>query len=123
MDCGKDDAKPMSWGEFDRTLLQAIDVRAECEAAGVRFTKSAPGPDGWLACHSVDRQDADPSAAVAVSGECKGRYTDLGGTETSCSFWDLGVKLRIAESWRAVRKHFAKKLNMAMPRGREPETG
>jgi hypothetical protein len=106
----------MNYREIDREILSQLDVRAEL-AGRVKFTKAEPNADGWLECHAIDRPDESPSAAVCVQSAngAIGRYRDLGGSGTSCSFWDLTVKLSMFPDWKRARAHYAAKTGIVIP--------
>ena len=58
---------------------------------GVKFTGNC-SKSGWHECHAIDRDDANPSAAVH---EESGYYRDLGGDGAGLTFPELAVALRI----------------------------
>lgn len=112
----------LDWEAANQQILDAIDISAECEAWRVRFSSDHVSPAGWRACHAIDREDKNPSAAVNVggSGGIRGRYKDA-ASGLSLSFWDLAVKIGHFADWKEVRRHFAKKHGLKMPEGAEPK--
>ena len=69
-------------------ILSRLNVRAEFEELGVRFTDHV-SPSGWFECHAFDREDNNPSAAVNIK---EGRYVDHGDTEKSGDLFDLAYR-------------------------------
>ena len=62
-------------------VLRGLDIQAEFEKYGVKIAAGAqPNPSGWLACHSLYRQDKNPSAAINVGSDpnLRGIYVDFG---------------------------------------------
>lgn len=109
------------WKECERQILAALDVRSEYEAMGVAFARDRTSASGWLACHAVDREDNNASAAVNVSeGPLRGRYRDMGGEGLSLSFWDFAARFGHYSDWREARRHFAGRTGVRMPVGSEP---
>jgi hypothetical protein len=69
--------------ELRNQILEKVDVLAEYIAIGIRIAKGArPNAAGWLSCHSFDREDKNPSAAINVGPDlkAKGIYVDFGET-------------------------------------------
>ena len=107
-----------NWQAIDREILQRLDIRGEAEARGVLFAAKEPSESGWLSCHAVDRADANPSAAICVSGENGqlGRYKDHGGDGKSCNFWELCVLMGRFDNWREAREHYAARAGVTLPK-------
>ncbi len=101
----------INWQEFKNQILAALDLRQEFKALGLDITGREPGPDGWLECRAIDRDDNTPSAAVNVQS---GWYKDLGGSGQSLSFWDLAVALRKFPDWKTARDHYAAKAGLTL---------
>ena len=69
--------------ELRNQILEKVDVLAEYITIGIRIAKGArPNAAGWLPCHSFDREDKNPSAAINVGPDlkAKGIYVDFGET-------------------------------------------
>jgi hypothetical protein len=81
-------AAPVDWQALKQEILGKLDVRAEYEALGVRFTHQAPNAKGILECHAVGREDERPSAMVNVR---TGVYHDSGSGE-SLNLWDFALR-------------------------------
>lgn len=78
-----------------RRILDAIhDKIGLVQSWGVRFDRDT-GRE-WVPCHAVDREDANPSAAISRTS---GSYVDL-GSGLRLSLFDLGVHLGIYHDWR-----------------------
>ena len=115
----------IDWKAIHHGILQRLNIRAEVESLGVRFAATKPSGSGWLTCHAIGRDDANPSAAVNVCGQNGelGRYRDLGGDGTSCSFWDLGVKAGRFTNWQAARAHYATVAGVELPNTKGSSNG
>jgi hypothetical protein len=99
-------AKPADWAAVKAEILARLDVAAEYEALGVRFSKPAPGPNGLRECHAIDRPDDAPSAFVNIS---TGVYHDSGGEGATLNLFDFALKHtgdRFGR-WIDAAKHFA----------------
>lgn len=115
--------RSISWGDYDRQILDLLDIESAYRALGIQFTSSRPTGSGWLACWAIDRPHGNnPSAAVNVgNGEQRGRYRDLGGIGESLNLWEFAAKYgQFNNDWRAARKHYAEQANVPSPRGAEP---
>lgn len=95
--------------EAEAAILEALDLRAEYTALGVRIVARAPTPSGWLACRAVGREDAQPSAGVNVR---TGRYADR-GTGDNFSLWEFAAQHGHFATWREAREHFAAKAGIS----------
>jgi hypothetical protein len=101
----------INWQEHKAQILASLDLRQEFETLGLDVTGREPGPDGWLECRAIDRDDNTPSAAVNVTS---GWYKDLGGAGQSLSFWDLAVSLKRFPNWKTARDHYAAKAGLTL---------
>lgn len=109
------------WTEANAEILQRLDIGAEFERMGLRLASSKPRATGWLPCHAIGREDRDPSAEINVGdGPARGRYRDFGGGGESVSFWDFASRYGPGGGdWREARKHYADKLGVKLPTGKE----
>jgi hypothetical protein len=107
----------LEWQAIDREILSRIDLRREAEGLGVRFARSTCSPSGWLSCHSISREDSNPSAAVCLDSSSKnlGKYSDRGDGKQCISFWELAVATRKFIDWRDARAHFASIAGIELP--------
>jgi P4 family phage/plasmid primase-like protien len=105
--------KRRSWQDLNADILAALDLRSEFAALGIEITGATPSESGWLACRAIDRDDANPSAAVNV---ITGRYRDLGGEGLSLSFWDLAAMLQPSQyrDWQTARRHYAARAGVVL---------
>lgn len=98
-------------------IVARLDLASEFAKLGIRLASSKPTSSGWLACHAIDRDDRNPSAAVNVSGGpgVRGRYKDLGGSGLSLPFFKVAAQLQHgnASNWRESRKHYAEQVGIA----------
>ena len=108
----------INWTELTTRALRALSLQAEAEELGVVFSTGKPNAAGWLECHAIDRDDATPSAAVNVGGEDKlvGRYTDLGGSGKSMSFFELAAHLGRFRDWKEARDYYFIKAGIELPK-------
>ncbi len=114
------ESKAQQWSDAKRDILAALDLRAECSALGVRFSKDRPTSKGWLECHAVGRDDNNASAAVNVGdGPCRGLYKDQGDGRPAVSFWDLVIKTGRLPDFKTVLLHYAQRTGVKLPG--EPE--
>lgn len=104
----------INWNTINEAILAKLDVRAEYQALGVKFTGAGAE---WLECHAVGRDDATPSAAVHVH---TGRYKDHGGEGISLSLWDFAAQYGGFSDFKEARKHYAEKAGVQLPKGRPP---
>jgi len=107
--------KNEAYKELERQILSRLNIRAEAELLGVRFTKSEPNARGWLPCYSPFRDEEKPSAAICVdspNGEL-GMCTDKGGTEPANGFFEwTGRKLGI--DYKESRARYAVQVGVAL---------
>lgn len=110
----------MAWTDTLSQILESLDIQAEYKAWGVRFPDQAKASDkGWLSCHSPERDDTRPSAAIFVGhGPKRGRFTDRAGTGLSLSFFDAAVRFspQKFKDWRAARLFYARQTKTTLPR-------
>jgi len=80
---------PVDWETVRAEILSKLDLVAEYEALGVRFVRRVPTARGSLECHSIDRPDESPSAAVFLPS---GVYADSGSGSKGMGFFDFALK-------------------------------
>lgn len=108
------------WDTVRRDILDVLDVKAEYERWGAVFTGDA-NDDGWVSCHAIGREDANPSAAVNVGpGEFTGRYKDFADPDGSLSFFYAAVKFGGYESPTKAIRQYAQRLGLKAPGGNDP---
>ena len=109
--------RQFDFAEGERKILERIDIAAEAARLGFRFTSPSANGGGWREGHAIGREDANPSAAICVElgNDALGRYRDLGGDGTSCSFWEFGVLAGEFSDWREARSHYAKIAGVRLP--------
>ncbi len=114
-------ASHSDWEATTREILDALDIRAEYESLGIRFSSERVSSGGWLECHAAERDDRNPSAAVNVgTGPQRGRYRDLGGRAESLSLFDFAAKYgSFAGDWKEARRHYAKRAGVKLPSGQK----
>jgi len=100
------------FGRMEKEIIERLDLAAEFEAMGVQIAGRTPGPDGWISCHAVGREDRSPSAGINIQ---TGQYKDHGGDGECMSFWEFAARHGGHGDWRAARKHFADKAGVEMP--------
>lgn len=105
------------WRAIDRDILTRIDIAAEAEALGVRFSGDQPGPSGWRACYAIDRDESNPSAAVNVASQNGklGQYKDSASGSKAISFFELATVAKKFTDFRAARQHYADRAGVAIP--------
>lgn len=111
----------MVTSEEKQQILEKIDFRQEYERIGVVFDQTTPGPDGWLQCHAIDREDHSPSAAVNLTN---GYYTDLGSGQRFDFFQMMQVKGGY-NGFLDVVNHYRQQLGITPPpakRGPKPKS-
>ena len=78
-------------------IIRCLDLQSEFVKYGGRVPPNAvPSPDGWLPVHSIDREDAHPSAALNVGNDPnkRGIYVDHAPTgKGAMSFIDLVARM------------------------------
>lgn len=104
----------MNFKELKAAVLESIDVRAEFERLGVRFTKDEPNAGGWIQCRAMGREDRNPSAAVNVK---TATYHDR-KTNESLGIFDFAASVGAYTDWKAAFSHYAKeaKLHRRLPK-------
>lgn len=113
------ESKAQQWSDAKSAILTALDIRAECQRLGVRFTKDKPTAKGYLDCHALDRDDLHASAAVNVGdGPARGVYTDRGGGR-ACGFFDIAVRMNRLPDFKTSLLHYAQQTGVKLPG--EPE--
>jgi hypothetical protein len=109
------------WYGVTRQILAALDIVSIYREMGLRIAGSPPSAKGWLACHSPERSDSHPSAAICVGdSDARGRYRDLGGSGLSLSLFDFAARFGSFPSWRDARREFAKRAGIELPTSEEP---
>ncbi len=110
-------ANSVEWQGATQAIIESTNIKAFYESLGVQFAASKPTTKGWLACHAVDREDRNPSAAVNVgSGPQRGRYRDQGGSGESLSLFDFGAKYGHYTDWMDVRQKLAIAAGIKLPK-------
>ncbi len=105
------------WQDYNRNILEALDIRAEYEALGVQFTDTEPNVNGWIQCRALGREDTNPSAGVNIGmGPALGRYKDFGGNGECLGLFDFAAKYGTASDWKDARAIYAAKTNVKKPR-------
>lgn len=109
--------------KLGQEILEKIDLAAEYERLGLKFSAPSPRANGWREAHAMGREDRKPSAAVCFGSGNLGTYKDLGGAGESCSFFDFAAKYGSHRDWRAARRHYAKQVGLLhkLPKGDVPE--
>lgn len=105
------------WNNFNSTILETLDIKAEFELLGVEFTAVEPNMHGWLQCRAIDREDENPSAGVNIGiGPSRGRYKDFGGNGQCIGLFDFAAKYGTAADWKDARAQYAAKAGIKKPR-------
>ena len=102
--------------EITQSIIQGLDVRAEYEAMGIKFSGNVR-QSGNISCFAVGRPDNSPSAWVNVTS---GYFGDSGNTEvaaSTCSLFDFAVRVGKFPDWKDARRFYAAKANVTLARG------
>lgn len=101
-------AAPADWPALKADVVAGLDLAAEFEALGVRFSAGRANAKGLRECHAVDRPDEVPSAFVNVE---TGVYHDSGGTGETLNLFDFAFRHGGSKfgRWLDVVKHYAAK--------------
>lgn len=106
----------VDWKNIAREILERLDIVAEYERLGVRFTKRTPNKGGWLECYAFGREESSASAAVNVGGgKFRGRYKDMGGSGLSGSFFEIAAMMGPFADWREARDYYASQAGIEIP--------
>lgn len=107
-----------NWKEIEHTILARLDIEAEVESFGIRFSSREANRDGWRECHAFGREDAKPSAAINVASEngTLGLYADRATGLKSIKFFELAARCGAFVDWRAAREHYAAAVGVALPK-------
>lgn len=111
---------PREWKQYNKQVLDSIDIRAEYEKMGLKIKKGAnPSSKGWLACHPIGRDDEKSgSAAINVGDDDnRGRYTDR-SSGTKKSFFDFAAEYGGFGTWKAARDYYAKNSSAPIDSGK-----
>lgn len=113
-----------AWIDATRKILDALDLRAEYVALGVKLAGNEPNGSGWIKCHCVGRDDHNPSAGVCVEGEhpMRGRYKEFTGEARCLSFFEFAAAAGKFPDWQEARRFYAKQVGVKLPRGPKPAT-
>jgi hypothetical protein len=84
----------------EEVLAMVPDKIGVARSWGVRF-HGRRSPSGWHPCHSIDREDNTPSAAVH---EATGCYVDL-GSGRRLSYFDLAITLGVYRDFAEAVNH------------------
>lgn len=111
------------WAEFNRQILDKLDIEAEYKAVGVE-TIGGPTHRGWVSCRAFGKDDRNPSAGINVGSAHpqRGRYKEFTGEGRNLSFFEF---LAIAnapgheQGWEGVRNELAKRLGMEPPKSKK----
>lgn len=109
------------WKELKRCILERLDIRAEYARLGVQFPEGAKQfSSGWLPCFAHGRGENKPSAGINVAGQYPmlGRYKEFVGDGRSMNLFDFAASIGQFSSWMDAAKHYAKQVDVAIPRGR-----
>jgi hypothetical protein len=110
------------WSTVAPQILERLDIQAEYEGLGVKFTGRPATDKGWKACHAFGRDNRNASAAVNIGeGQARGRYRDMGGDGLSCSLFEFAGRHGGYGNWREARRFYAHKAGVALPSGSEPK--
>lgn len=115
------DAK-QQWQDATQRIVAALDIAAEYELLGVRLAGTKPNNKGWIACHAIGREDANPSAGININdGPLRGRYKDFAGNGRAVRLFDFAATLvgRFGGSWKEARNHYARQTGVDLPNGEE----
>lgn len=104
-------AEPVDWIRVKDSILSKLDLSAEYQALGLRFTASAPDAAGWRECRAMGRPDNKPSAAVNMK---TGLYHDMGGGGCTLNFFDFALKYGSFGSWINTIQHFSKQTGVEL---------
>lgn len=101
--------------EAESDILARLNVIAEYQTLGVRFSSPDPDKNGWAYCHAADREDRNASAGVNTR---TGYYHDFGGGGTRHSLWEFAA-LHSPQftDWQEARRHYAEKTGIELRGG------
>lgn len=95
---------PAEWSDLKGRIVRGLDVAAEFERLGVRFSKPSADHRGVRECHAVGRKDDVPSAFVNVKTAV---YHDSGGEGVSLHLFDFALRHGEHGRWIDVVRHYA----------------
>lgn len=99
-------------------ILSRVNFLEEYQRIGIRFASEVPTDKNWIPCHSIDRDDRNPSAAINLEN---GYYIDLGSGGRRLSFYDLMQIAGGFSSYRDVLEHYASRLNLPFSKVGRPQ--
>jgi hypothetical protein len=102
---------PLDWSKLKADIVATLDVAAEYQTLGVKFSQSVADAKGRRECHAIGRPDLSPSAFVNVT---TGVYHDAGGEGESLHLFAFAVRYGGFGRWIDAAKHFAEKAGIAI---------
>ncbi len=102
----------MDWQKIEDDIIERLDVKAEYEKLGVRFSGKERG-SGYAECYAYGRNDDVPSAYVHIP---TGHYKDAGGGQDhELTLWQFATDAGRFPTWQAARQWFANQVGIQMP--------
>ncbi len=115
--------KERDWQEVTRQILDALDIRAEYVALGLKVDGGEPSKSGWLQAHAWGRDDRSTSAGINVGlGAGRGRYKDHGGSGLSCGLFEFAAHVGKFTDWKEARKYYAEQVGVKLGSGKRETT-
>lgn len=106
----------VDWKAYDTAILNGIDIYIEAERLNIRFENSSTEKTGWVACHAIDREDENASAAIFIQpgDDRHGYYKDHRGDEPCIGFFELAARTGQFSDWKEARSFYADKVGVSL---------